>query len=66
MKLDVNPVTKVRRLTLKWDEDCGYNFENIYLRWKLPARFRMMDTVDRLLGYSFSTSAENTCATLQI
>lgn len=59
MKLDVNPVTKVRRLTLKWDEDCGYNFENIYLRWKLPARFRMMDTVDRLLGYSFSTSAEN-------
>lgn len=59
MTLQPNKSTGVPRLTLRWDENCGYNFENIFLRWRLPAGFRMMDTVDRLLGYTFSTSAEN-------
>lgn len=59
MKIEFNETTRVPRLTLKWDSDCGFNFETIYLRWRLPAGFRIMDTIDRLMGYSFSTSAEN-------
>ena len=59
MKLETNKSTGVPRLTIRWDENCGYNFENVFLRWRLPTGFRMMDTVDRLLGYTFSTSAEN-------
>jgi hypothetical protein len=59
MKLETNPTTGVPRLTLKWDEDCGFNFETIYLKWKLPKGCRVMDTVDRLGGYVFSSTAVN-------
>lgn len=60
-------------MTLKWDNgkkfngvtneydemNGGSNFETIYLRWKLPNGFRVMDTADRLGGYSFSSTAHN-------
>ena len=59
MKLEIDESTKVPHLTLKWDAALGYNFENLYLRWKMPSGFRTMDTVDRLFGYAFSTSADN-------
>lgn len=59
MKLDLNPDTGNPRLTLKWDADCGFNFETIYLRWILPKGCRIMDTVDRLGGYVMSSTADN-------
>jgi hypothetical protein len=58
MKLEVDPVTNVPRLTLTFP-DGGYNFETIYLRWKLPKGCRIMDTLDRLGGYVFSSTASN-------
>lgn len=59
MKLEINPVTNIPRLTLIWDDDCGFNFETVYLRWRMPRGFRIMDTIDRLMGYAFSSTAEN-------
>lgn len=47
------------RFTLTYDEDCGFNFETIYLRWRLPVGFKVMDTIDRLGGYMFSSTARN-------
>ena len=59
MKLEFDKDSGTPRLTIKWDKDCGYNFETIYLRWKIPSGFRIMDTIDRLMGYSFRSTAEN-------
>lgn len=56
MKLEVNEVTKIPHLTLTFP-DGGYNFETIYLKWKLPKGCRVMDTMDRLQGYVFSSTA---------
>jgi len=58
MKIEFNPVTNVPRLTLTFP-DGGYNFETIYLRWRLPKGFRIMDTLDRLQGYVFSSTASD-------
>ena len=58
MKLEVNPTTNIPRLTLSFP-DGGYNFETIYLRWKLPEGCRIMDTLDRLGGYVFSSTAND-------
>lgn len=58
MKLEVNELTKIPRLTLTYP-DGGYNFETIYLRWRLPKGCRIMDTIDRLQGYVFSSTASD-------
>ena len=58
MKLEVNPTTNIPRLTLTY-QDGGYNFETIYLRWRLPRGFGVMDTIDRLNGYVFGSTASN-------
>lgn len=57
MKLEFNEDTKIPRLTLTHDSDSGFNFERIYLRWRLPKGCRIMDTIDRLGGYVFSSTA---------
>lgn len=62
MKIEVDELTKVPRITLRYDEDCGHNFETIYLRWKLPKGCKLMDTIDRLGGYVFSSTASNVVA----
>lgn len=59
MRLEVDKDTGVPRMTLSYDSDQGYNFETIYLKWKLPAAFNVMDTIDRLGGYVFSSTAYN-------
>ena len=59
MKLKFDEDTGVPRLTLKYDQDCGFNFETIYLKWKLPIGFNVMDTLDRLHGCVFSSTAYN-------
>lgn len=59
MRLDVNPITGVPRLTLTYGDPAGFNFETIYLRWRLPKGCRIMDTIDRLGGYVFSSTASN-------
>ena len=59
MSLSVDENTGVPRLTLNYSADCGYNFETIYLKWKLPVGFNVMDTIDRLQGYVFSSTAYN-------
>jgi hypothetical protein len=46
-------------MTIAYDPRAGYNFETVYLRWKLPAGCRIMDTIDRLGGYVFSSTAHN-------
>lgn len=51
--------TQVPNLTVKWDADCGFNFETIYLRWRVPVDCNVMDTIDRLGGYLFSSTAAN-------
>ena len=58
MKLEVNPITNIPRLTLNYVGG-GFNFETIYLKWLLPKGFNVMDTMDRLGGYAFSTTAQN-------
>ena len=58
MGFDVNPMTKVPRITLKYG-DAGFNCETIYLRWLLPKGCRIMDTMDRLCGHVFSSTAAN-------
>ena len=58
MKLVVDPVTEIPRMTLMFDGE-NYNFETIYLKWKLPAGFNAMDTIDRLGGYAFSSTIDN-------
>ena len=58
MHLEVNPTTNTPRLTLTF-QDGGYNFETIYLRWKLPRGCRIMDSIDRLRGYVFSSTASD-------
>lgn len=58
MSIEVNELTNIPRITLKFP-DGGYNFETIYLRWKLPKGCRIMDTVDRLRGYVFSSTAHD-------
>ena len=57
MKIGRNPDTGNPTLELDFSE--GFNFETIYLRWKLPKGCRIMDTVDRLGGYLFSSIATN-------
>ena len=59
MKLSVDENTGTPRMTLTYDNDCGYNFETIYLKWRLPTGFNVMDTIDRLGGYVFSSTAYN-------
>lgn len=59
MSLDTNSETGLPRITLTYDKDSGHNFETIYLRWKLPKGFRIMDIIDRLGGYVFSSTASN-------
>ena len=64
MKMEYNESTHTYRFTLTWDskdnpELPGYNFETMYLRWKLPKGFKVMDTIDRLGGYVFSSTAQN-------
>lgn len=58
MKMERKPNGNYR-LTLKYPDDGGFNFETIYLRWKLPAGFQVMDTMDRLGGYVFGSTARN-------
>lgn len=58
MSIEVNEVTKIPRLTLTFP-DGGYNFETIYLRWRLPKGCRIMDIMDRLQGYVFSSTAND-------
>lgn len=58
MKLEVDPKTGVPRMTLDFT-DAGRNFETIYLKWRMPRGFRAMDTIDRLQGYAFSSTAAN-------
>lgn len=58
MSIEVNEVTKTPRLTLTFP-DGGYNFETIYLRWRLPKGCRIMDIMDRLQGYVFSSTAND-------
>ena len=58
MSIEVNELTKIPRLTLTFP-DGGYNFETIYLRWRLPKGFQVMDTLDRLRGYVFSSTASD-------
>lgn len=57
MKLEFNETTHIPRLTLTYDPLSGFNFETIYLRWRLPRGCRIMDTTDRLGGYVFSSTA---------
>ena len=59
MTLKFDPETGTPRLTLTFEKGVGYNFETIYLRWKLPKGFKTMDTLDRLGGYIFKSTAEN-------
>lgn len=59
MKLTRNEVNGIYNLTLTYDEDMGFNFETIYLRWRLPKGCKIMDTLDRLGGYVFSATASN-------
>ena len=59
MRLEFDENTQVPRMTLTYEEPGGYNFETIYLRWKLPEGFNMMDTLDRLGGYVFGSTATN-------
>jgi len=59
MKLEFNKDTGIPRMTLTYDPRAGFNFETVYLKWRLPAGCRIMDTVDRLMGYVFSSSAQN-------
>lgn len=59
MKLEVDETTGIPRLTLKFNPEIGFNFETIHLRWVLPKGCRIMDTVDRLGGYVFSSKASN-------
>ena len=63
MKLDIDKETGIPHLKLKWDSACGFNFERIYLRWELPAGCKVMDTMDRLMGFVFSSTAQNIIAT---
>lgn len=58
MRIEVNPVTGIPRITLTYKND-GFNFETIYLKWRLPDGFMVMDTIDRLRGYVFSSTAKN-------
>jgi hypothetical protein len=46
-------------MVLNYDDAAGHNFETIYLRWKLPNGMNIMDTIDRLGGYVFSSNATN-------
>ena len=62
MTLETNPETGTPRITLKYDKDCGFNFETIYLRWKLPRGCKVMDTIDRLGGFVFGSTAQNLVA----
>jgi hypothetical protein len=57
MKLEIDESTKIPRLTLMYDELGGFNFETIYLKWRLPRGCKVMDTIDRLRGYVFSSTA---------
>lgn len=61
MKLHFDDTTGVPRLTLTYPNG-GYNFDTIYLKWKLPKGCRIMDTLDRLRGYVFSSTASNIVA----
>jgi hypothetical protein len=58
MSLHFDEVSGTPRLTLTYP-DGGYNFDTIYLRWKLPKGCAIMDTLDRLGGYVFSSTASN-------
>lgn len=60
--LEVNKDTGIPRMTLTYDPQAGFNFERIYLKWRLPAGCRVLDTLDRLGGYVFSSTAQNVVA----
>ena len=62
MKIEVDEYTRIPRMTIRYDERCGFNFETIYLKWKLPKGCKLMDTIDRLGGYVFSSTASNVVA----
>lgn len=47
---------KTPRITLNY-KDAGYNFETIYLKWRLPMGCQVKDTIDRLGGYLFGSTA---------
>ena len=59
MKLEKSAETGLPRLTLTYGPDGGHNFETIYLKWRLPKGCMVMDTIDRLGGYVFSSTAQN-------
>ena len=63
MVLGKDNATGVNNLTLKYDSKCGFNFETIFLRWKLPSGFNVMNTLDRLGGYLFMSTASNVVVT---
>ena len=47
MKLEWNEETQSYRMTLVYG-DSGFNFERIWLKWRLPVGCRVLDTTDRL------------------
>lgn len=63
MKISDNTSSGMKNITLTF-EGSGYNFETIWLRWKMPRAFRIMDTIDRLGGYAFAAKAKNVVATM--
>ena len=59
MNLEFDNPTGVPRMTLTYGDSGGFNFETVYLRWRVPSGCKVMDTVDRLGGYLFSSTARN-------
>ena len=57
MKLEKDETTGRYAMTLTYGP--GFNFETVYLKWRLPSGCRVMDTIDRLGGYVFSSTAQN-------
>ena len=62
MQLVVDENTGTPRLTLTFNEDADFNFETIYLKWVLPRGCRIMDSIDRMGGYVFSSTPMNIVA----
>ena len=61
MSLKWDSDRNVYRMTLRFG-DGGFNFETIYLKWCMPSGFSIMDTIDRLGGHAFRTTAQNCTA----
>ena len=62
MKLAVDENTGIPRLTLTFNDNADFNFETIYLKWVLPKGCRIMDSIDRMGGYVFSSTPMNIVA----